>query len=104
MHYALTRLWILPPPPARLGARRLSRPHLRGLGSARPLLSPRSHSWGRGNFDRTHGQPSGVLSLSLSFLTDTHTEDKHTHLDFFALGLEMGRWAEKVCHQQKRTE
>lgn len=105
--------------------RRLSLAHLRGcccyMLSSSLLLSPHLYSWERKLWQKPApavfstsplGQPPGVCSLSLSHsVSDWHTH-KHAHsrqthtarLSFLALGLEMGRWAEKVCHQQKRTE
>lgn len=101
MHYALTRLGsILPPRLARLGKEVLSNspegPRFR-LPSLilNPVCGPLHHP-------RT--TPRCVLTL---LLTDTHTniQGKYTAgLSFSACGLEMGRWAAKVCHQQKRTE
>lgn len=123
MHYALTRLWILPPSLARLGEEAESgSPKGLLLLYALLLLSSQSSLVLVGEETLTEASPRRlqhfspwttprcVLSLTLSLcfrLTHKHAHSRQTHtarLSFLALGLEMGRWAEKVCHQQKRTE
>lgn len=83
---------MLPPPPARRG----------GSAEGPPLREPLAAD-SRGGSDRRRlpssppllDRPQVCAHLSL---TDTQTNRVSP------LGLEMGRWAQKVCHQQKRTD